>query len=136
MPRKPRVFLPSVPCHVISRGNNRDVCFYTDQDYFFIWNAYTMLIRCLFQKRCKVGDPNYTMFTDPLFSLGRGSTFSYTSGCSGTICRVTYRLDDEFIDPFGNAHRGAEYEPIDPGIPYPITYTYNRAYDFTERLGG
>jgi len=35
MPRKPRVFLPSVPCHVISRGNNRDVCFYTDQDYFF-----------------------------------------------------------------------------------------------------
>jgi putative transposase len=35
MPRKPSVFLPSVPCHVISRGDHRDVCVYTGQDYYF-----------------------------------------------------------------------------------------------------
>ena len=35
MPRKPRMFLPDVPCHVISRGNNRDACFYSDDDYLF-----------------------------------------------------------------------------------------------------
>lgn len=27
MPRKPRVYLAGVPCHVIQRGNNRDATF-------------------------------------------------------------------------------------------------------------
>lgn len=35
MPRKPRMYIPGVPCHVITRGNNRDACFYCDQDYLF-----------------------------------------------------------------------------------------------------
>ena len=35
MPRKARMYLPGVPCHVISRGNNRDACFYSDDDYQF-----------------------------------------------------------------------------------------------------
>ncbi len=35
MPRKPRMFQPGIPCHVIQRGNNRQVCFFTEQDYLF-----------------------------------------------------------------------------------------------------
>jgi putative transposase len=35
MPRKPRHFLANVPCHVISRGNNHNVCFFADADYLF-----------------------------------------------------------------------------------------------------
>ena len=35
MPRKPRMFLPDVPCHVITRGNNRELCFFSDDDYLF-----------------------------------------------------------------------------------------------------
>jgi len=35
MPRKPRMYLPGVPCHVIQRGNNREACFYSEQDYLF-----------------------------------------------------------------------------------------------------
>lgn len=35
MPRKTRMFVPDVPSHVVSRGNNRNACFYTDGDYFF-----------------------------------------------------------------------------------------------------
>ena len=35
MPRKARMYLPGIPCHVISRGNNRDACFYSDDDYQF-----------------------------------------------------------------------------------------------------
>lgn len=35
MPRKARMFLPDVPSHVVSRGNNRGACFYTDADYCF-----------------------------------------------------------------------------------------------------
>ena len=33
MPRKPRFNLPGVPQHVIQHGNNREPCFYSQQDY-------------------------------------------------------------------------------------------------------
>lgn len=35
MPRKTRMYLPGIPCHIIQRGNNRDACFYAEQDYQF-----------------------------------------------------------------------------------------------------
>lgn len=35
MPRKPRMYLPKVPCHVVHRGNNRQAAFFTDDDYRF-----------------------------------------------------------------------------------------------------
>ena len=34
MSRKPRFVIPGVPQHVIQRGNNREPCFYSQQDYF------------------------------------------------------------------------------------------------------
>ena len=33
MPRKPRMYLPDIPAHVVQRGNNRDACFFCDDDY-------------------------------------------------------------------------------------------------------
>ena len=33
MPRRPRINLKGVPQHVIQRGNNRQACFFEDQDY-------------------------------------------------------------------------------------------------------
>jgi putative transposase len=33
MPRRARLTLPGVPLHVIQRGNNRQACFFADQDY-------------------------------------------------------------------------------------------------------
>ena len=33
MPRRPRIILPGVPVHLIQRGNNRQACFYADEDY-------------------------------------------------------------------------------------------------------
>ena len=35
MPRKPRMYMAGMPCHVIQRGNNREACFFTEQDYLF-----------------------------------------------------------------------------------------------------
>ena len=35
MPRRPRGCLPNVPLHIIQRGNNRQACFYDEQDYRF-----------------------------------------------------------------------------------------------------
>jgi putative transposase len=39
MPRKPRMYLPNIPCHVIQRGNNRSACFFTEADYRFYLNC-------------------------------------------------------------------------------------------------
>ena len=33
MPRLPRIILPGIPQHIIQRGNNRQVCFASEQDY-------------------------------------------------------------------------------------------------------
>ena len=33
MPRKPRFYVPGMPVHLIQRGNNRQACFFGDEDY-------------------------------------------------------------------------------------------------------
>lgn len=33
MPRRARLSLPHIPLHIIQRGNNRQACFYADEDY-------------------------------------------------------------------------------------------------------
>jgi len=33
MPRRPRIVLPNTPLHLIQRGNNRQACFFADEDY-------------------------------------------------------------------------------------------------------
>lgn len=33
MPRRPRIFLPETPLHIVQRGHNRQPCFYCDGDY-------------------------------------------------------------------------------------------------------
>jgi len=33
MPRKPRFTIPGLPQHVIQRGNNREPCFFAEEDY-------------------------------------------------------------------------------------------------------
>lgn len=35
MPRRARIILPNVPIHIIQRGNNRQACFFAEQDYHF-----------------------------------------------------------------------------------------------------
>lgn len=35
MPRKPRMYLPGIPAHVVHRGNDRSACFFDEQDRQF-----------------------------------------------------------------------------------------------------
>lgn len=35
MARKPRFYAKGIPCHVVQRGNNRQACFYCDDDFGF-----------------------------------------------------------------------------------------------------
>jgi putative transposase len=39
MPRKPRVYLPGIPTHVIQRGNDRGACFFAEDDYRYYLQA-------------------------------------------------------------------------------------------------
>ena len=38
MARKPRLYLKEIPCHIVQRGNNRQACFFSDQDFGFYIN--------------------------------------------------------------------------------------------------
>ena len=64
MPRKPRMYLAGVPCHVIQRGNNRDACFYSEQDYQFY-------LQCLEDscRRYHVGVHAYVLMTNHVHLL-------------------------------------------------------------------
>jgi len=35
MPRRSRIIVPDIPLHIIQRGNNRQPCFFTEEDYLF-----------------------------------------------------------------------------------------------------
>ncbi len=39
MPRRPRISMSDVPMHVIQRGNNKQACFYSNEDYitYMVW---------------------------------------------------------------------------------------------------
>jgi len=64
MPRKPRVYLSGVPCHVIQRGNDRQPCFYSEEDYVFY-------LECLYDacKRYKVNLHAYVLMTNHVHLL-------------------------------------------------------------------
>ena len=64
MPRKPRMYLAGLPCHVIQRGNNRSVCFITDQDYQFY-------LDCLIEacRRYRVSVHAYVLMTNHVHLL-------------------------------------------------------------------
>ncbi|MES9858998.1 MAG: transposase [Sedimenticola sp.] len=49
MPRRPRITLPGVPLHLIQHGNNRQACYFADEDYQFYleWlNSYAQRSGC------------------------------------------------------------------------------------------
>lgn len=35
MPRRPRIVVPNIPLHIIQRGNNKQACFFSNEDYLF-----------------------------------------------------------------------------------------------------
>ena len=46
MPRKPQMYLPGIPNHIIQRGNNRLPCYFAESDYRFY-------LTCLNEAACK-----------------------------------------------------------------------------------
>ena len=49
MPRRSRIIMPGVPIHIIQRGNNRQACFFADEDYllYLDWlEEYALATNC------------------------------------------------------------------------------------------
>jgi len=92
LPRHPRNFLPGIPVHVIQRGNNRQACFYTDQDYA------VYLDKLLDSSTtCKVNIHSYVLMTNHVHLL---CTPSYTEG----ISMMMQGLGRYYVRYFNSAH--------------------------------
>ena len=64
MPRKPRMYLPDKPFHIVQRGNNHDATFFAEQDYQFY-------LECLYDasKRYGVDIHAYVLMTNHVHLL-------------------------------------------------------------------
>ena len=64
MQRKPRMYLPGVPCHIVQRGNNREACFFSKQDYRFYLDCLGDACR-----RYRVSVHAYVLMTNHMHAL-------------------------------------------------------------------
>jgi putative transposase len=82
MARLPRLSLPSIPQHVIQRGNNRQACFYADDDYRFYR-------KCLGEaaRKYRVSVHAYVLMTHPVHLLMTPSSAAGTSRVMQTLGR-------------------------------------------------
>ena len=69
MPRRPRLHLPSIPQHVVQRGNNRLPCFLAEDDYRYY-------LRCLADGALRFGCHvhAYVLMTNHVHLLATGGT--------------------------------------------------------------
>ena len=45
MPRRARMYVPGIPYHIVQRGNNREACFFEQENYQFyleLWQALSL----------------------------------------------------------------------------------------------
>jgi putative transposase len=92
MPRPHRVVLPSVPLHVIQRGNNRVPCFASRSDYL----AYLEMLReCAFDCRCALHA--YVLMTNHVHLL-------VSPGDDDGISRMMQRLGTRYVMYFNRRH--------------------------------
>lgn len=66
MPRRPGLILADVPLHVIQRGNNRQACFYADEDYRFYLDclhSYAQEMQCAIHAYVLMTNHVHLLFT-------------------------------------------------------------------------
>ena len=64
MARLPRLNLPNIPQHVVQRGNNRQVCFFSEQDY----TVYLDKLKD-YAKKCHVNEHAFVLMTNHVHLL-------------------------------------------------------------------
>lgn len=79
MPRRARLSLPNVPLHLIQRGNNRQACFFADEDYLFYLE---WLKDCAGKAGCEIHA--YVLMTNHVHLM----LSSQTAGGAGTMMKA------------------------------------------------
>jgi putative transposase len=95
MPRKTRMYLPGIPAHVVQRGNNRDACFFTEDDYRFYLDCLGRGLR-----RHQVQLHAYTLMTNHVHLL-------LTPADEAGISRLMQHLGRHYV-LYIHANKGSE----------------------------
>ena len=92
MPRKPRMYVAGLPCHVIQRGNNRNPVFFNDQDRRFY-------LSCLAEacERYRVAIHAYVLMTNHVHLL-------MTPLRSDGVSRVMQSLGRRYVQVINRLH--------------------------------
>ena len=85
MARLPRLNLPDIPQHVVQRGNNRQVCFFAEQDY------------CVY---LQINNSDLIDFKALDFNTGRGFIRGNPDAQQSNSVRVIIDRDDLSINGF------------------------------------
>jgi putative transposase len=92
MPRPPRIVVPSVPLHVIQRGNNRIPCFAAQNDYMVYLD---MLQECAFDVGCALHA--YVLMSNHVHLL-------LSPDESGSVSALMQRLGRRYVQYFNRRH--------------------------------
>lgn len=142
MPRRPRVTLPGVPMHVIQRGNNRQVCFCSDEDcrFYLDWlTEYAAKAGCSVHAYVLMTNHVHLLLSsnsasglgDLMKALGQRYVqyFNRTYRRSGTLWEGRFRsclLHDEAY--FLACQRYIELNPVRAGmVEHPADYPWSSA---------
>jgi putative transposase len=93
MPRRPRLIYPGVPLHLIQRGNNRQACFFAEDDYrlYLDWlREYAQENDCLIHA--------YVLMTNHVHLL-------MTPGTSEAAGRMMKRLGQRYVQYINRTYR-------------------------------
>jgi len=93
MPRKPRTYLAGVPSHVVQRGNDRNACFYQQDNY-------TFYLQCLGEacRRYTVSLHAYVLMTNHVHLLMTPST-------PAGISRVMQLVGNRYVQYINRSYR-------------------------------
>ncbi|MFV0436462.1 MAG: transposase [Desulfopila sp.] len=140
MPRRPRIILPGIPLHIIQRGNNRQACFFTDEDYrlYLAWlGEYSCNTNCEIHAYVLMNNHVHLLLTpkykesagDLMKRLGQRYVqyINRTYGRSGTLWEGRFRScvieEDVYLL---TCQRYIELNPVRAGIVnHPGEYTWS-----------
>lgn len=140
MPRRPRLILAGVPLHVIQRGNNRQACFYSEEDYRFYLDClheYAQETQCAIHAYVLMTNHVHLLFT-PLKPESAGQLMkkvgqryvqyiNRTCRRSGTLWEGRFRsslIQEE--DYLLGCHRYIELNPVRASmVSHPAEYRWS-----------
>ncbi|MFK5915782.1 MAG: transposase [Woeseiaceae bacterium] len=93
MPRKPRMYLADIPAHVVQRGNNREACFFSDDDSLFYLEVLAQGLR-----RYKVKLHAYCLMTNHVHLL-------MTPEDESGISRVMQHIGRHYVQYINKTYR-------------------------------